>query len=463
MILGLFPGPMVASLSLLMFLLVMQFLIKYLPDLVGKDLPFLVLVELISYNLAYMLVLAVPMSVLIATLVAFGKLVDTNAYAVIKSSGVSFLQLVWPALLVGVVAACSMAYFNNEVLPEANFRASNLWRSIRVAKPGFDLRPGVFYDNIDQYRILVGSVAPGNANDLRDVTIFDYTDGPRHRVEINAARGLLVSEEDGSALNMELFDGEVHRRRPLGSGANDRYEHLVFQRHRLQIPTDDLTFDRVDPTSGRRNDRTTRSRQMMIRIDSLESLAKGERKELLSGIAELGTGRSTYTSPARVLTPSERSTRTTVRTGDGRTAYDIALQQARNARSRVSNGAYLVTWTTSDADRMRVEVHKKNSIAVACLIFVLIGAPLGLTIRRGGLGVAAAAAFAIFMFYWVTLVLGEKLADGGKLEPWIGMWAGNVVTGLIGIGVLVYVALDWRAVRLPWQKPLSPDAIGALE
>ena len=149
-----------------------------------------------------------------------------------------------------------------------------------------------------------------------------------------------------------------------------------------------------------------------------------------------------------------------MRAGDGRTVYDIALQQARNARSRVSNGAYLVTWTTREADQMRVEVHKKNSIAVACLIFVLIGAPLGLAIRRGGLGVAAATAFAIFMFYWVTLVLGEKLADGGKLEPWIGMWAGNVVTGLIGIGVLVYVALDWRAVRLPWQKSLSPDAIG---
>ncbi len=252
MILRMLPGPIVGALAMLMFLLVMQFLIRYLPDLVGKGLPFGAFVELISYNLAYMLVLAVPMSILIGTLMTFSKLVDTNAYAVMKSSGVSFPQIVWPTLLLGFIAAGTMMYFNNEVLPEANFRAQNLWRDIRVAKPGFDLKPGVFYDGIDQYRILVRDVAVDNPNELYDITIFDYTDGQRFRSDITAKRGFLESTADGLSIELELFDGEMHRRNPPGSGAQERYERLSFDRHRLQISIEDLTFERSDPTSGRR-------------------------------------------------------------------------------------------------------------------------------------------------------------------------------------------------------------------
>ena len=136
MVLRMLPLPMVAWLGVLKFLLVMQFLIKYLPQLVGKGLPFLVIAELIVYNLAYMLVLAVPMAALIATLMAFGRLAESNAYVVIKGSGVSFPQLVWPVYLAGILLTGFMWIFNTQIHPEANFRARNLWQDIRVAKPG---------------------------------------------------------------------------------------------------------------------------------------------------------------------------------------------------------------------------------------------------------------------------------------------------------------------------------------
>ncbi|RMF54733.1 MAG: LptF/LptG family permease, partial [Bacteroidetes bacterium] len=122
MVLRLLPGPFLGWLATLMFLLLMQFLIRYLPDLVGKGLPLGVVLELIVYNLAYMVVLAVPMSVLIATLMTFGRLAETKAYAVIKGAGVSFPQLVWPVLVAGLVVAGAMWHFNNVILPEANFR-----------------------------------------------------------------------------------------------------------------------------------------------------------------------------------------------------------------------------------------------------------------------------------------------------------------------------------------------------
>jgi lipopolysaccharide export system permease protein len=131
MILRMLPGPILGWLGTLMFLLLMQFLIKYLPDIAGKGLPISVIVELVAYNLAYMVVLAVPMSVLIGTLMVFGRVSESRAYVVVKSSGVSPMQLIWPTLLVGIFLTAGMTYFNNIVLPEANFRARNLWFDIR--------------------------------------------------------------------------------------------------------------------------------------------------------------------------------------------------------------------------------------------------------------------------------------------------------------------------------------------
>ena len=136
-ILLMLPGPFLGWLGTLMFLLLMQFLIRYLPDLVGKGLPLSAIIELIAYNLAYMVVLAVPMSVLIASLMGFGRLAESNAYLVIKSAGISLPRLLWPALLMSVVLAAGMGYFNNIILPEANFRAKSLWQDIRRKKPGF--------------------------------------------------------------------------------------------------------------------------------------------------------------------------------------------------------------------------------------------------------------------------------------------------------------------------------------
>ncbi len=158
MILRMLPGPMVGWLTVLMFLLLMQFLIKYLPDLVGKGLPFLAMVELVLYSLAYMLVLAVPMAVLIASLMTFSRLADSRAYVVMKGAGASFPQIVWPVLIVGFLVTAFMFHFNNVILPESNFRARNLWSDIRQKKPGFELQPGVFYQGVSRYSILVKGI-----------------------------------------------------------------------------------------------------------------------------------------------------------------------------------------------------------------------------------------------------------------------------------------------------------------
>lgn len=465
LILRMLPGPIVGWLGTLMFLFLMQFLIKYLPDLAGKELPATVIVELIAYNLAYMVVLAVPMSILIGTMVVFGRLAEARAYVVVKASGISPIQLIWPSLVLGLVLTAAMIYFNNFVLPEANFRARNLWVDVRQKRPGFDLREGIFYDGLNRYSILAQKIST-NADRLEDVLIYDYTNDDRSQTVIKAREGQLRTLEDRAEMVLTLYDGEVHRMRNTSSQtAEERYERLAFGRYQMRLDMSDLAFERSGDGRDYRSDRTMRTRDMIELVDSLQRSVEASRARLVEDARELlkGPQADLLTEPdtdiADALPQPHIGLIGLDSTRTGR-VFQTALSQARSTRTRIDETRRSIQWEVQRSDRFRVEIHKKYSIAIACLIFVLIGAPLGLSIRRGGLGTMGVLATGIFLFYWVTLVQGEKLADRGFLVPWVGMWAANIVMITLGLWLMVYVTLDLRATR-PLHKRLG-DAVGRL-
>ena len=455
-ILRMLPGPFFGWLTTLMFLLVMQFLIRYLPDLVGRGLPPGVILEIVAYNLAYMVVLAVPMSVLISTLMTFGKLAEANVYTVLKSAGVSLIQIAWPALLAAVFVSLVMVKFNSEMLPAANYRASSLWKDIRKKKPGFELTSGIFYDGISDYSILVQELPP-ETNEMIDVTIFDTSTNKREQIVIKAARGELHTEADGVSVKLRLFDGEIHRiLPPRNRNAEIRYERLAFGEHTLSIDLSELSFERSETGNGYRSDRTMPTQLMVKYVDSLETSIGEQHASLLAG-GMRWLQDSTYVpfKDSRILAidvadtasayPTNRVALASLTQQQQQRVYENALNLLRASRTTVDNTKRSVEWEIERADRYRVEIHKKFSIAVACIIFTLIGIPLGLSMRRGGLGAVGGMALAIFLFYWVTLVQGEKLADRGMLIPWVGMWGANLVMLIIGLLLLLFVLFDLRA------------------
>lgn len=447
MTLRMLPGPILGWLATLMFLLLMQFLIKYLPDLAGKDLPFSVIAELIVYNLAYMMVLAVPMSVLIGTMMIFGRLGESRAYVVVKSSGISPIQLIWPTLILGLALTAGMTYFNNLVLPEANFQARNLWIDIRQKRPGFELQEGRFYEGLNQYSILVQHISSGTAR-LDDVLVYDYTDENRFQTVIKAREGRVRALENRPELLLTLFDGEVHRKRNGRSAAvAERFERLSFDRHQIRLDMSDFAFER-DSQEDYRSDRTMRTIDMKHLVDSLQRSVDASHRRLSLESERLFEGPQLDLS-ARPdsfhATAPERVAFAGLDSSAVHRIYQAALGRARAARTMVDETRRTIQWEAQRADRFRVEIHKKYSIALACLIFVLIGAPLGLSIRRGGLGTAGVLATGIFLFYWVTLVQGEKLADRGFITPWIGMWTANIVMAALGLFLMVYVTKDLKA------------------
>jgi len=459
------PAPFFGWLGTLMFLLLMQFLIRYLPDIVGKGLPFGVIVELIAYNLAYMVVLAVPMSVLIASLMAFGRLAETNAYLVIKSSGVSLLQLAWPSFILAVLVTIAMGYFNNEILPEANFRAKNLWQDIRRTKPGFELQPGVFYNGLRGYTIMARDIPP-KSNELYDVLIYDNGETSGEEALIKAAKGRIVPQPNGDMVDLILEDGEVHQNQTvLRDRTVERYQRLSFDRFRIRFDLSDFNFERSDPRVGYRSDRTMRTADMRLLVDSLRMSLEIAHQKLIGYGMELITRQPTQ-EPTQLATPTSidsgsfsgtfRDRYVTTAGLDGptrRILFDEAMQKIRTRHMEVDDIRRTILWESRRLDRYRVEIHKKYSIAFACIIFLLIGAPLGLRLKRGGLGIAGALAIGIFLFYWVTLVQGEKMADRDMLSPWFGMWIANIVVAIAGAILTLSHLLHIRI--FPWRRALK--------
>jgi len=472
------PGPFFGWLGTLMFLLLMQFLIRWLPEIAGKGIPIPVIVELIVYNLAYMLVLAVPMSVLLAALMTFGGLAESQYYAVIKSTGISFAQLVWPAMVAALLVTGAMLYFNNIMLPEANHRARYLWSDIRSKRPGFDLQPGVFYSGIDDYSILVQD-RPEGTNRLHDVTIYDYTEGRRRQAVIRADSGRIDPDSTAASLTLLLYNGEMHRRLPSRTSEDEQYEQLRFSRHRLRLDLSEFVFKRSRPRDGARSDRTMRTSTMINVVDSLRTEIDTATQHLYDetrGYLAPDTSRSDLRSSSLAAyrqagvndtivwdTPYAALENLTGR--QQKAVVQEASHMVRAAKSEIGDAQRTITWKQKRVQRYQVEIYKKFSIAIACLVFMLIGAPLGLSIRRGGLATIGAVALGIFMFYWVTLVQGEKLADRGLLPPWVGMWIANVLSILGGTWLVVYVVKDLRATpplrRRLWawlQSQLGLDA-----
>jgi len=453
------PGPFFGWLGILMFLLLMQFLIRWLPEIAGKGIPVPVIVELIVYNLAYMVVLAVPMSVLLAALMAFGDLAESKYYTVIKSTGISFGEIAWPALLVSVLVAGGLLYFNNVMLPEANFRARQLWSDIRDKRPGFELQPGTFYDGLDNYSILVQD-RPEGSNELIDVTIYDYTQGRQRQAVLKADRGRIRSRAGGARMTLILQNGEMHRPLPpQGSQTSTRYETLQFDRHVIHFDLSDAVFTRSsDEDDHERSTRTTPLPGLLQITDSLRTDLAREYRDLFDTVAKAAFPDSSAVRTDSVA-PSDSLPFAAPR-DSARDAYlafagslsasrqRLASQAAGTARSLQSDIESLKRQTEWKDERLRsyqVEIHKKFSIAVACLIFMLIGAPLGLALRRSGLATIGAIALGIFMFYWVTLVQGEKLSERGFFPPWIGMWIANLIMSGVGLWLLLYVVLDLGA------------------
>jgi lipopolysaccharide export system permease protein len=452
-------GPFFFCFFTVMFILLMQFLILHVDKLVGKGLPFMIVAELILTNLAYMVVLAVPMAVLVSTLMAFGKFSEWNELTAIRAAGINPIKLMYPVILAGIILFGFMAYFSNHILPESNHKARSLFIDIRMQKPAFDLQPGIFYEDLDGYTFLVKEI-DSETDSLYDVRVFQDQSDNRRRAFISAERGRLVSP-DQNTLSLYLYNGTSMRFIPGERRSEETMERSRFNRYRISFDLSDLAFSRSNPDQRSRNDRTMSAQAMLAVIDTLRNEQQREKDKFLES-----TGQNVQTPFYQEVSRSLQLVEAEV--GDTVQVYDsqfIALSELPNPSSKISSinrAINVIDRYNSELDNLKsnvgwrdfrvaefmVEVHKKLSIPFACVVFVFLGAPIGMLTRKGNLGVAALISGGLLTVYFIAIIQGEKLADRMIISPFFGMWGINIFFLVLGILLTLHVSTSIRITNL---------------
>lgn len=446
-------GPFLFCFLTLMFLLLMQFLILHIDRLIGKDIPLSVIIDLILTNLAYMVVLAAPMAVLVATLMAFGKFSEMHELTAIRASGIHPFKVIFPVLLASIFLFIGLAWFSNDVLPEANHKSRSLFIDIRLKKPGFDLKPNEFYSGIKGYIFLVDEI-DSETDSLYGITLFQEPTRDTDRAFIKAEKGYLLSE-NSSMLTLYLFNGNQQKFPRTTNRDKITLEVSEFKQHRITFDLADLAFEKSDPDQRNRSDRTMNMQSMIVIVDSLKVDIDKQFESathLSNTLPNIGLEN---TSRTRTIKKAPEEPDTTFVTSsivvnsqptlsEQKRILQSTVSDLNNYQATLQNIQANVLFRKKSISRYLVEIHKKFSIPFACIVFILLGAPIGIMTKRGNLGVAAITSTVILTFYWISLIQGEKLADRLFVSPFIGMWTFNIVFSFIGIILLVRLVTEFR-------------------
>jgi len=433
-------APFFFSVITLMGIFLLQFMMKFADRLVGKGLDTFVVIQLIIYNLAWMVVLVVPMAVLVASLMAFGSMSQNNEITIMKSSGVSLYRMMIAPFIASVVVGYLLVLFNNDVLPDANHQAKTLMQDISRKKPTLSLEPGVFSQEVSNYAILVRGIDQ-SSNRISGVVIYDYTLPQKINV-VTAEEGNIYFSRDQSKLIMDLENGEIHESE---AGNTNLYRKLMFNKHRITMNAEQFSFQQSTP-GGPRGDRELSTNDMLFIVDSLRIIREDYRKGYLSE-----TSRYMFTDTAGVTSLQRRNP------SAKEMLLTRALEKVKSSKNTIISNYQRVNYIQEEINKYWVEIHKKYSIPAACIIFVLLGAPLGIMVRKGGFGVAASISLFFFLIYWAFLIGGEKLADRSIVSPFIGMWAANFLLGAAGIFLTIRTAKETVTIKFTLLKRLIPQ------
>jgi len=442
-------GPYFFGLTIITFIFVTDFILRYLDLFIGKGVNFFTVLEFFVLSLGHMFALIIPMAVMPATLMAFGQLTADNEVTAMKSSGVSLYRLLNPVLAAAGVLAVGLVFYNNMLLPESNHRLMNLMIDIGRMKPTLEIKENIFSEALEGYTILVHE-KNDKTGEIKGVQIFEDKGGvPR---SIFAAGGRMVYREDERILHFELDNGEIHEMPNPADVAT--YRRTLFKQYTLNIQDIDRTLRHSDRTH--RGDREMSSGMMLAKIREYEGNSDATRAHMnrvaiehigavfgrvLSGAEAIfpgAQGNVPGTAPQRASPPGEQRVQ----------AIPIVGRQAEQILQVLEMDSYTLDGNLRQINRYWVEVHKKYAIPFSCLVFVLLGAPLAIRSGRKGMTMSIGFSILLFLVYYIFLISGEKLADRRLMEPWLAMWLANIILFVAAMIFLrqtnrEFAAIDW--------------------
>lgn len=455
-----FVGPLILTFFIVLFIFILQFLWMYVDELAGKGLEIKVLAELLFQFSLTFVPLSLPLAILLASLMTFGNLGEFLELTALKSSGIALQRIMLPVFVLVSTLSVASFFFSDYILPLSNRKARTLLYDIRRKRPEIDIQAGTFYNGIDGFSIKITDKDP-STNRLDRVYIYDHRNGAGNNSVIYADSGYMAVTRDQSAMILTLFNGyaynEIEEKNVPQEKRKYPFRRDKFSEETMTIELSGFNLDRSGLDLYRSNYATLNTNELNYFIDSLSArydtraetyLDEFNKTKLYNAIPFYysslpGRQDSLYVASLKDL--DCRLLFDTLPPLDRRTSVSRALNMVRDGTSFLTEKTESLMYEAKNLKRYQVELYKKFTLPLACLVFFFIGAPLGAIIRKGGLGTPAVISVLFFVFYYVISLTGEKFAKELIISVPLGMFASTIIIFPIGV-FLTYKATTDAAI-----------------
>jgi len=464
-------GTFIFTFMIAIFILLMQFLWVYIEDFIGKGLEMMVMVKFLFYTALTLVPMALPLALLLSSLMCFGNLGEYYELVAIKASGISVWKVMRPLLFFSVAMSIMAFFFSNNVLPYANLKMNSMLYDITHKKMTLEIPEGVFYRGIDQYVIRVGKKGD-DGKSLYDIMIYDHTENKGNVMVTVADSGYMAMTPTGREIVFTLYDGYNYTEVIEDKNYRERrpFQKMSFKRQLITFDMSQFDMDHTDENAFKSHQNMMNIKQLNYSIDSLTRMYDEERvrfsdntlnrfqnyvsdpdvfkKMDVRNAKKKGDALNNDTIETFVwplLDNFNKSTRKSVR--------DLAISMATNNRDNVMLNVKDFQRRHVNLRMHELVLHKKFTLSVACLLFFFIGAPLGAIIRKGGLGMPVVVSVVFFVIYYVITLTSERVAVNGDMSVFFGSWLSSVVLFPIGIFLTFKATTDSALLDAEsWKK-----------
>jgi len=432
LILKSFLGPFIVTFFIAFFVLMMQILWKYIDDLVGKGLPFFTIAKFVWYASATLSSLAMPIAILISSIMTFGNLGESFELVAIKSAGISLLRFMRPLMWFTVLLCIITFLFANYVIPYSQLKFVTLYRDILVKKPALNMKQGIFYKDIDKYAIKVGK-KDENGTKIENVLIYEQSNILQENT-IAAKSGNMQISDNNNYLEFKLKDGNRYQEKGSYGDTSTEYVRLQFQTFKKLFDLSAFNQKAGNEEDLKNNSKMLSATQLNKNIDSVskikDSLSKNISKYIHASLKYVNDTSSQWKNVAPVtfnikekLFPDS--------------AEDIIYERSISKIAEIKNNLFFNNTEfeskKQDIINLKLEWQRKFAFSLACMVLFFIGAPLGSIIRKGGLGMPLVIAIVFFLIFHLLNMFGEKFVRTETLSPFLGMWLAIIVLTPVGI------------------------------
>lgn len=436
-----FLPPFIATFFIAIFVLFMQFLWKWVDELIGKGLETEIIFKFIYYAAARLVPLALPIAMLIASIMTFGKLGERQELSALKASGISLRKIMMPLLVVSVLISIISFSYSNYVLPVANLKSGTLIYDIQKTKPALNIREGEFYTEIDGYSIKVNE-KDYLTNIMYGIIIYDHSSQQSNDKVIIADSAEMKITDNEQYLELKLYNGssyiEVYNKDRLKDYAHQR---INFKENIIRFDLKKFGLKRSDESIYKNHYSMMSVQQLSKSIDSLEKKLSERENHFIQN----------YTEKFNLDLTTDSST-TIKNNRNKREIIDFTINKVRSTKSILKSNSDDLRYRKSIINRHKIEWHRKFSLAFACIILYIIGASLGSIIKKGGFGIPILVSILLFILYHILNISGEKQVKEVGLDPLIGMWIANLIFTPLSFFLLYKATTDSSLLDFSYYK-----------